>query len=114
MNKPRIGLSLSCIDYRLFDATIELLRKDCQVDGFDHTILAGASLGYNQHDYKTWQRTWLDHVDLALKLHNIKVILVIDHQDCGFYKAIYKNAKDCEKCERALHIKNIKKFLSMK
>jgi len=57
-----LGLALSCIDYRLFDATIELLKKDCQVDAFDHTILAGASLGYNQKIYPTWDKTFIDHV----------------------------------------------------
>ncbi len=56
--KKEIGLALSCIDYRLFDATIELLKKDCHVDAFDHTILAGASLFYSQDVYETWKPTF--------------------------------------------------------
>jgi len=91
-----IGLGLSCIDYCLFEATMKLLRKDCQVDAFDHTILAGASLGYNQDKYVTWPSTWLDHVDLAIKLHNI------DHEDCGAYKLFYPDLKDHPKRERNL------------
>lgn len=111
MRKLEIGLSLSCIDYRLFEATIELLRQDCQVDAFDHTILAGASLGFNQEEYPTWPITWIEHVDLAIKLHSIKTIVVIDHEDCGAYRLFYPHLVDHPKCERALHIKNIKEFI---
>jgi len=106
-----LGLALSCIDYRLFDATIELLKKDCCVDAFDHVVLAGASLGYNQNDYTFWKKMFIDHVELALKLHNIEKIVVIDHEDCGAYKLIYPHVEDCRKCEKKLHIKNVKQFI---
>jgi carbonic anhydrase len=112
MSQLKIGFSLSCIDYRLFEATIELLRQDCQIDAFDHTILAGASLGYNQNKYVTWSSTWLDHVNLAIKLHNIQKIVVIDHEDCGAYKLFYPDLKDHPKRERKYHIKNIKEFIN--
>lgn len=107
----QIGLALSCIDYRLFEATIEFLKKDCCVDAFDHTILAGASLGYNQDEYKCWSKTFIEHVELAIELHHIKKIVVVDHEDCGAYKLFYP----CLKCkpyhERQHHIHNIKKFI---
>lgn len=109
--QKEIGLSLSCMDYRLFDATIELLKKDCKVDAFDHTILAGASLGFNQNDYKYWKQTLINHIDLAIKLHKIKKIVVIDHEDCGAYKLAYPHLKDYPECERKYHIKNIHKFI---
>jgi len=111
--KKEIGLALSCIDYRLFDSTIELLREDCCVDAFDHTILAGASLGYNQTEYTWWPKTFIEHVELAIELHKIKKIVVIDHEDCGAYKLFYPELEK-DKChckERELHIKNIKKFI---
>jgi len=47
---------------------------------------------------------------LALELHHIKKIVVIDHEDCGAYKLIYPCIEKC-KCEKILHIKNIKKFI---
>lgn len=111
MNTRNIGLSLSCIDYRFFEDTIRLLGKDCQIDAFDHTILAGASLGYNQHDYVTWPITWRDQVDLAIKLHKIQKIVVIDHEDCGAYKLFYPDLKYHPEREKKYHIKNIKKFI---
>jgi len=104
MSQQTIGLSLSCIDYRLFEATIRLLQQDCQIDAFDHTILAGASLGFNQYEYESWPITWLEHVNLAIKLHDIKKIVVIDHEDCGAYKLFYPCLKDHPECERNLKI----------
>lgn len=112
--KPNIGIALSCMDYRLFDETIELLKNDCCVDSFDHTILAGASLGFNQDEYLNWAPTFINHVDLAIQLHHIKKIVVIDHEDCGAYKLFYPELNECKchcKCERKLHIKNIRKFI---
>ena len=109
--KKEIGLALSCIDYRLFDSTIELLREDCCVDAFDHTILAGASLGYNQTEYTCWPNTFIEHVDLAIKLHKITKIVVIDHEDCGAYKLFYPDLERHHHREREYHIKNIKKFI---
>jgi carbonic anhydrase len=109
--RKEIGLALSCIDYRLFDKTLELLKEQCCVDKFDHCILAGSSLGYNQNKYECWPPTFIEHVDLAIKLHHIKKIVVIDHEDCGAYKLFYPHVKHHPELERKLHIKNIKKFI---
>jgi hypothetical protein len=106
-----IGLALSCIDYRLFDSTVDLLKDRSCVSAFDQTILAGASLGYNQHKYHHWKPTFLNHVDLAIKLHDIKKIVVIDHDDCGAYHLFYPDTKDDLDLERHYHIKNIKKII---
>lgn len=111
IHKKEIGLALSCIDYRLFDATIELLKKDCRVDAFDHTILAGASLGYNQIKYKCWPKTLRNHIDLAIELHKIKKIVVIDHEDCGAYKLFYPDLEEKPHREKHYHKKNVKKFI---
>jgi carbonic anhydrase len=111
VTKKEIGAVLSCIDYRVMDSTIELLKQDCCVDAFDHTVLAGASLGYNQTDYISWKKTFIDHIDLAIQLHHIKKIVVVDHDDCGAYRLFYPHLNDDNKCERKHHIKNIKKFI---
>ena len=109
--KLRIGLSLSCIDYRLFPQTIALLQEECCVDRFDHTILPGASLGYNQDKYECWKPTFLDQVDLAIQLHDIQMIVVVDHKDCGAYHLFYPDSTDHPHYERKLHIKNILRFI---
>jgi len=90
---------------------MKFLESACYTKSFDFTTLAGASLGFNQNKYKCWRETFLQHVDLAINLHKINKIIVIDHMDCGAYKLFYPNMKSNSEEERLLHIKNIKIFV---
>lgn len=105
------ALVLSCIDYRFIDDMIFFLESRPRLSSkYDVSVLAGASLGYNQGEYKYWKRTFLDFVLLAIDLHHIKEILVFDHMDCGAYDIFYPGLELNSPEERCLHIKNIKKF----
>uniref|UniRef100_A0A6C0CBR2 Carbonic anhydrase n=1 Tax=viral metagenome TaxID=1070528 RepID=A0A6C0CBR2_9ZZZZ len=104
-------LVLSCIDYRLIDNTMKFLESACHTNNFDFTTLAGASLGFNQNKYGCWNQTFIQHVELAIQLHKINKIIVIDHMDCGAYKLFYPGIEDNSHEERSLHIENIKKFV---
>ena len=110
-DNKQLGLVLSCIDYRFVDKTIEFLKQDCCIDSFDHTILAGASLGFNQNDYTSWRLTLLNHIDLAIKLHDIKKIIVVDHEDCGAYKIFYPDIVSNPLVEKKYHCLNITEFI---
>lgn len=112
------SLVLSCIDYRFISETIQHLYGINEANDFDYFVLAGASLGYNEsvnHVEGTgpWAATYEEHIGLAIQLHNITEIIVIDHMDCGYYKAIYNNSSNftSNKEERALHAFNINKFI---
>jgi len=72
-------------------------------DKYDQFILAGASLGYTDNN---WRKTLEDHINISIELHHIKEIYIIDHMDCGAYKKVYgvKNQQE----EFKLHEKNIK------
>lgn len=74
---------LSCIDYRFIRPTVNMMGDT----KFDYTTTAGSSLGVNE--INTWRKTFTDQIDIAIKLHNIKEIIIVDHMDCGFYKKIY-------------------------
>ena len=65
-------------------------------NNYDQFILAGASLGANQDEYNDWPSTWLKHLDLAIMLHNIKEVIVIDHEKCGAYRLFYPEMKPTE------------------
>ncbi|MGC2414850.1 MAG: carbonic anhydrase [Stellaceae bacterium] len=83
------ALLLSCIDYRLTAATTRYMA-DRQMEGkYDQFILAGAALGVENRKFSEWGRTFWEHVQLAIELHQIRRIIVMDHRDCGFYKAIH-------------------------
>lgn len=106
-----IAMVLSCIDYRFIDKTIHFIEGTEADDRFDLTTLAGASLGYNQTKYKCWRETFLQLVQLAIELHHIEEIIVVDHMDCGAYALFYPGLESNSEQERAHHIKNIHRFI---
>ena len=97
---------LSCMDFRLLDDIVNFMNSKCHTNNYDQYISAGSSLGYNQTLYPEWKKSIEDHIDLAIKLHNIKYIYIIDHMKCGAFKKIY-NKELTESEEYNLHIKNI-------
>ena len=74
-------LLLTCLDFRFF-VKISNLMKGVR---YDHVVLAGAALGAVVPGKEHWHQTFFDHVDLAVKLHEVPAILVMEHRDCGAY-----------------------------
>jgi carbonic anhydrase len=81
-------LLLSCMDYRLVDYTLHYMVGRGLRDKYDYVILAGASLGAITDKYPEWNKTFWDHLNLAIQLHSIHTVMVLDHRDCGAYKLI--------------------------
>ena len=82
-------LLISCIDFRLVDETERLMSQVFGlIDDYDQITLPGASLALVADQYPHWGKTINDIVDIALQLHNIKRIILLDHRDCGAYKLI--------------------------
>ena len=98
------ALLLNCIDYRLIAPTYRYMSER-QMDGkYDQFILAGASLGVDNTKFPEWGKTFWEHVQLAIDLHSIRRIIVMDHRDCGFYKDIHgKDLAADPKEEFAVH-----------
>lgn len=88
--QSKIGqaLVLSCMDLRMLDETTESLRKEKLCDEYDHVILAGAALGATTPLRPHWGQTFWDHLDLAVSLHEIKELIIVEHEDCGAYAAL--------------------------
>ena len=87
-DKPLDALLLSCMDYRLMDDVERYMAERGLADKYDHVILAGASLGAITNVFPSWQQTFWDHVDIAITLHNIQRVILLDHRDCGAYKVL--------------------------
>jgi carbonic anhydrase len=79
-------LLLSCMDYRLMDELAAYMDSRGLKDAYDHVILAGASLGALTEKRPSWERTFWQHLDVAIQLHHVKKVMVIDHRDCGAYR----------------------------
>jgi carbonic anhydrase len=96
------ALLLSCIDYRLTDKVASYMDGRGLKENYDHVILAGASLGAVNTKFPDWGRTFNEHLEVAIKLHDIHRVIVVDHRDCGAYRVIL--GKDLTgDAEKALH-----------
>lgn len=102
------ALVLTCIDFRLLDDVVHHMNNIGYQNNYDQFILAGSSLGYNQDKYPAWKSSLIDHINLAIDLHHISEIIVIDHLKCGAYKIFYGDITDDEELE--LHKVNLRKF----
>lgn len=83
------AMLLSCMDFRLLDETVRYMEARHLTNGYDHVILAGASLGALTDKFPEWNKTFWDHVKVAKDLHHIKKVIVMDHRDCGAYRVVY-------------------------
>lgn len=122
-------LIMTCIDYRLIDDYVIVLDQLNLTHDYDQFILAGASLAFtddshkskcstckvektvyntvgNDLDFDLYQKAYFDHLLLAIQVHHIKKVMIIDHEDCGAYKLYYHNNYDLD-----THRKNIKAFV---
>ena len=137
------AIVLSCMDFRDIDDLTFLFNKLKYNNNYDQFILAGASFGIlteddnwigsdksaalipsleplisfsNSQDYL--QKSFFLHVILAVMLHNITEIIIIDHMDCGACKAILKahlSLKDIDQeQEYEYHIKSLQYILQNK
>jgi len=112
---------LTCMDFRLIDDVVFQLNNLNERNKYDEFILAGSSLGYNTslgYDSNgkqntpyiaqdTWSNIFNTHIDLAISLHKIKEVYIIDHLDCGAYKAWYgENIYNENKDQK--HLDNLK------
>lgn len=96
------SLLLSCIDYRLTDKVASYMAGRGLKENYDQVILAGASLGAVTTKFPDWGKTFREHVDIAIQLHKIQRIILLDHRDCGAYKVFL--GKDLTgDAEKALH-----------
>ena len=70
------ALVVHCIDYRLQEFLNEWLDDNLPVRGFDHVAIAG---GVHDVFYV------LRQVEIAVRLHQIEKVILVNHEDCGAY-----------------------------
>lgn len=108
------ALLLSCMDFRLMDDVERYMAGRGLRDKYDHIVLAGAALGAVTDRYPAWNKTFWDHVGLAVDLHHIHKVIVMDHRDCGAYKVILGEdfAKNPAK-EKNVHSEKLKQLATL-
>ncbi|HKO09590.1 MAG TPA: carbonic anhydrase [Alphaproteobacteria bacterium] len=105
------ALLLSCIDYRLTDATTRYMDGRNMAGKYDHMALAGASLGAETGKFPAWRTTFWEHLEIAIDLHHIHQVVLLDHRDCGAYKLILgKDFSKDPKKEYEVHAKELRRL----
>lgn len=100
------ALLLTCMDYRLLDDTARYMNERGLRGRYDQVILAGASLGAVTSKYPAWNETFWQHLDLAIQLHGVHQVIVMDHRDCGAYRLILGEDLSTDAArEKAVHAK---------
>jgi carbonic anhydrase len=100
-------LLLACIDFRFIDNINFFAKLTDNANNYDMFVLAGSSLGYNGiTGYHDWDVICNQNIDLAIQLHDIQEIFVLDHFDCGAYRLEY-GENEIKNNEFQLHTDNL-------
>ena len=82
------AMVLSCIDPRFQPIVYKYLKKKKLNGKYSSFTIAGAALGVTANKFKKWHKVFWDNIDISIKLHKIKKLIVINHRDCGAAKII--------------------------
>lgn len=83
------ALGFTCIDYRLVGDGVRFFDSLKLTKEYDQLSLAGAALGAVSPKFPTSNAAFWAQLEIAIALHHIKKVVVIDHRDCGAYKVAF-------------------------
>ncbi|WP_456337993.1 carbonic anhydrase [Fervidibacter sacchari] len=78
------NLAVFCSDERFVAATLEFLRRGLDMERCDLLVVAGGPAFIPQSEVPL-----LERLDLLIKAHKIERVVLIAHDDCGYYKHRY-------------------------
>ena len=111
------AMVLSCIDPRFQPKVYKYLKVKKLTGKYSSFTIAGAAIGVTAKKFKKWHSTFFDNLSTSIKLHKIKKLIVINHQDCGAAKIINGNKKFNLLIEKKIHkdsFRKIKKIINKK
>ncbi len=85
------NLTVFCSDERFVNATLEFLRRHLDIERCDLFVVAGGPAFIVQNE-----PSLIDRLELLIKAHKIKNIVLIAHDDCGYYKHRYQKLSNDE------------------
>ena len=77
---------LSCMDPRFQPIVNNYLKKRKLNGKYSAFTIAGSAIGVTATKFKKWHKPFWDNIHISIKLHKIKKLIVINHQDCGAAK----------------------------
>ena len=108
MKKDYKAMVLSCMDPRFQPKVFNYLRKKKLTGKYSSFTIAGAAIGVTASKFKKWHSTFWQNLETSIKLHKIKKLIVLNHQDCGAAKIINGKKPFNLKIEKKIHEKSFK------
>jgi len=101
---------LSCIDPRFQPIVYNYLKKKKLVSKYSFFTIAGSAVGITAYKFKRWHKAFWDNLDISVKLHNIRKLIVINHRDCGAAKIINGKKNFSKANETEVHKNSFQKI----
>ena len=79
---------LSCMDPRFQPIVYNYLKKRKLNGKYSSFTIAGSAIGVTASKFRKWQNSFWENIDISIRLHKIKKLIVINHYDCGAAKII--------------------------
>ena len=102
------AMVLSCMDPRFQPKVFNYLKKKKLTGKYSSFTIAGAAIGVTASKFKKWHSTFWQNLETSIKLHKIKKLIVLNHQDCGVAKIINGKKPFNLKIEKKIHKKSFK------
>ena len=99
---------LSCMDPRFQPIVNNYLKKRKLNGKYSAFTIAGSAIGVTASKFKKWHKSFWDNIDISIKLHKIKKLIVINHQDCGAAKMMNNKKFFNNIIEKEIHKRSFK------
>ena len=110
MRKKYDAMVLSCIDPRCQTKVFNILKKKKLTNKYSAFNIAGAAVGVTAKEFKTWHKVFWDNLDISVKLHKIKKLIIFNHTDCGAAKIVNGKKEFSKQNEDKIHQISFKKI----
>ena len=110
MKKKYDAMVLSCIDPRCQTKVFNILKKKKLTNKYSAFNIAGAAVGVTAKEFKTWHKVFWDNLDISVKLHKIKKLIIFNHTDCGAAKIVNGKKEFSKQNEDKIHKVSFKKI----
>ncbi len=79
------NFAIFCSDERFVSATLEFLKRHLGIDSCDLMVVAGGPAFIPNSE-----TALMDRLDLLIEAHKVKQVILIAHDDCGYYQHFHK------------------------
>lgn len=79
------ALVLCCIDFRFHEGFLDKVRTELGIESFDLVALAGGAKNLANPEKEFFREVVLRNIEISVKLHKIKKVILTNHIDCGAY-----------------------------